>query len=171
MEKYVNEDTIIKDKFYEVCKEFITCPICSNLMIDPVICYRCQNVYCKKCIEKLKTKNENCPNKCDNPIFKKVIEGNNLITRFKFKCIKGCGKEILFKDIGNHYNSDCLSQIKRKKLINPEQAAENVKKTGKEIIKLTSMQYNINLSNFINSFNCRRYRSWKNIFNKNVRTN
>ena len=139
MEKYVNKDTIIKDEIYETLKQIIICPICHNLMIEPIICYHCQNVFCKKCIEKWKAKTINCPCGCENPIFKDVIEKNNYIKHFKFKCIKGCGEEIPFKDIEKHYSSDCLSYTKRIKILTKEQVSEYIRKTNKEIPKITSI--------------------------------
>ena len=111
MEQYINEDTIIKNDKYESFKEYIICPICKCLMIEPVICLSCQNNYCKNCIESWKKKGGSCPNKCENPIFKNVIGKNRLISKFNFKCIKGCGAEIPFDDINTHYNSNCLNNI------------------------------------------------------------
>ena len=111
MEQYINEDTIIKNDKYESFKENIICPICKCLMIEPLICLGCQNNYCKNCIESWKKKGVSCPNKCEDPIFKNVIGKNRLISKFKFKCIKGCGAEIPFDDINTHYNSNCLNNI------------------------------------------------------------
>ena len=61
-----------------------------------------------------KKKSNICPNRCENTIYKDEIEKNNLITKFKFKCINGCGAEIPFNDIKNHYNSNCLKNKKNK---------------------------------------------------------
>ncbi len=102
------------------------------------MCLNCLNIYCKKCIEDLKTKGEGCPNHCDNPEFKDVIEKNNNITKFKFKCIKDCGEEILFTDIKKHYNSNCKPQKKGIKVLTGEQTAKCLKKSGKEIRRLKS---------------------------------
>ena len=49
MEEYVNENTIIKDDVYEKFRDAITCSICQHLMIYPVMCMNCMNIYCKKC--------------------------------------------------------------------------------------------------------------------------
>ena len=69
MEKYINEETIVKNEIYECFKDSIICPICLEIMIEPVICLECQNSFCKKCKEYLKKKGENCPNKCNNLLF------------------------------------------------------------------------------------------------------
>ena len=119
IEKYVNDETIIKDDKYETFKEYVICSICDSLMIEPVICLSCQNNYCKKCIEKWRENGGDCPNRCENPTFKDVIGRNRLISKFKFKCINGCGAEILFDNIKSHYDSDCPKK-KPKKQPKPE---------------------------------------------------
>ena len=116
MEKYVNEQTLIKDNaFKSLPEDLIICPICTLLMIEPVICVNCLNNFCKKCTDKWKKKNNTCPNGCKDAILKTQIEKNRLITKLKFKCIKGCGAEILFTDIKNHYNSNCLEKKEKEK--------------------------------------------------------
>ena len=139
MEEYVNEKTIVKDQIYEMFKDSIICQICNSLMIEPVICLNCQNTFCKKCKEKLKENGENCPGKCQEPIIKDVIEKNNNITKFKFKCIRGCGQDILFNNLLIHYSSDCLSQKEKAKALSSNETAEYKKKMGiKNLPKITS---------------------------------
>ena len=65
----------------------------------------------------------------------------NLITKFKFKCIKGCDKEILFNDIKNHYSSDCLSIKNKNIFLTPEEAQKYKEINGEDIQHLTS-KYN-----------------------------
>ena len=138
MEKYVNEKTIIKDNIYDLFNESITCQSCKTIMIDPVICLNCQNIFCKKCQEKLKESGENCPVKCQNSNITEINPKNNYISKFKFKCIKGCGKEIMFNDIKNHYDTDCLLKRNRIVTLTPQQAAEYKNKSGEEIPHITS---------------------------------
>lgn len=149
MEKYVNEKTIVKDSIYDLFNETIKCHNCKCIMIDPVICLSCQNTFCKKCKEKLKENGENCPGKCNSPNIAEVKEKNNYISKFKFKCIKNCGAEIMFKDIKNHYSSDCLSKIPKAKALTSEEAEKYKIKKGKKIPKLTRKYNNIILI-FIN---------------------
>ena len=138
MEKYANENTIIKNEAYNAFKDSITCQICFKLMIEPVICLECQNTFCKKCIEVWKEKKGSCPSGCNNPDIKDVIRKNNLITKFKFKCIKGCGEEILFKDLETHYSSDCTSKKKKIKFLTKEEVIRYQNKIGEKIDYLTS---------------------------------
>lgn len=125
MDKYINEDTIIKNETFNSFPELIICQICQCIMIEPVMCMNCQNYYCKNCFEKWKNKSGICPNRCKNPVYKNVIEKNRLITKMKFKCIKGCGAEILFDDIKNHYNSNCLENINAENINEDEDENEN----------------------------------------------
>ena len=134
MEEYANEKTIVKDNIYEMFKDTIICPICNSIMIEPVICVNCQNTFCKKC----KENGENCPGKCQESIIKDVIEKNNNITKFKFKCIKGCGQELLFKNLLYHYCSDCLSQKEKAKALTPDEVAEYKEKIGQDTPHVTS---------------------------------
>ena len=120
MEKYINEETIIKNEIYEGFKDNIICPICSCLMIEPVMCLTCQN-----------------------SIIKDVIGKNNFITKFKFKCIRGCGAEIKFDDIKNHYSSDCLSVKKKITPLSAKETAEYKKKTGNDVPHLSSKSFNL----------------------------
>lgn len=139
MEKYANENTIIKNECYEAFKDSIICPICQSLILEPFACLECLNSICKKCVEKKKI----CPNQCENSKFKQLNGKNNLIEKFKFKCIKGCDEEILLKDLEKHYSSDCLSKITREraKTLTPKEAAKYTKKSGNNIPTLTSMYH------------------------------
>lgn len=137
MEKYVNKDTIVKNEVYEMFKDNIICSKCSSLMIEPVVCTACQESFCKNCIKENKT----CPNKCEKSDIKDVIGKNNFITKFKFKCIKGCGEKILFDNIKNHYNSDCLSKKKKPKALSSKEAAKYKQQSGNDIPQIKSTSY------------------------------
>ena len=120
MEKYINLETIIKNETYESLQEFIICPKCNQIILEPVKCSKCENNFCKKCIEK-KSK---CPNGCKKP---KLNDSKvNFIKKLKFKCIKGCGAEIPFDDIKKHYKSDCIKDGNNNKIkfLSKEQMAK-----------------------------------------------
>jgi len=114
MNEYIKEENIVKNEVYEALKDDITCQICFKLMILPMVCPNCQNTICNKCVDDWKKKGGTCPNGCKSE-FQKVIEKNNHIFKIKFKCIKGCGKEILFGDLAKH-SSDCINSSKNKKM-------------------------------------------------------
>ena len=97
-------------------------------MLEPVECSICQNSYCKKCI---KQNNDICPNRCGNSDFKDVLGKKNLITKFKFKCIKGCGSEIAYDDIINHYNNGCKKGEKIVKFLDTNEVKKIRENNGK----------------------------------------
>ena len=140
MEEYVNEETIIKNELYDTLKDDITCSICHHLMIHPVMCMNCLNIYCNKCIENCKNKGESCPNNCKEFNFKDVISKNNHINKFKFRCIKGCGAEIPFDDINKHYSEKCSPKkggYNKLKVMTAKESEEYKAKIGKEIPHVT----------------------------------
>ena len=110
MEELINDKTIIKNDIYNVFKDSITCPLCLNILINPVMCLNCQNTYCKKCIDNLSQKSQNCPNRCINPNYQKCISKNDILSKFKFEC-KGCGNSIQYNNIRKHYNECCPDKI------------------------------------------------------------
>ena len=136
----MNEENKIKNEIYEIFKDSIYCPLCNLLMINFFQCSNCHYKFCKMCFEFSKKKNGNCPF-CKEPIINEKIQRNSFITKMKFKCIKGCGTEILFNDIENHYNKDCLS--KRVKILTREEANLYKKETIRIIPSYYSKNYNL----------------------------
>ena len=113
------------------------------------MCMNCQNVYCKKCIDDWSKKDKRCPNRCDNPNYKRSIEKSNTLSKLKFKCEK-CGEEISYDNVKKHADS-CESnaingeihtnneRIKRIKKIKRQDIPKTKKNGKKEYI--TSKQY------------------------------
>ena len=138
MEEYINDDTVIKNEVYQAFpEELIICQICKHLMIEPVICLKCQHCYCKKCFDECNKKNETCPNKCNAPIFNNVIEKNRLITKLKYRCKKGCGVILSYDEIKEHYSSNCLDKKSKISVMSAKQVAE-LKKQNKNIEYVSS---------------------------------
>lgn len=134
MEEFLKTENIVKDDVYKALKESVICPLCQELMIVPMECSECQNLYCEKCIEQWKNKGGGCPNTCIDSELKKVIGKKRMISKIKFKCVKGCGAEIFFNDIEKHYNSECYKKKKTMKLMNKDEVSEYCEKNK---IKIT----------------------------------
>ena len=147
MEKYVNEDTVIKDGTYKsLPEELLICPICQLLMIEPFMCVSCMNNFCKNCTNDWNKKNNNtCPNGCKDATLKKQIEKNCLITKLKFRCIKVCGGEILFNDIKSHYDSNCLEKKQKEEKEKEEKKKIYGKKDSTSKIKVLKIDEVIKL--------------------------
>ena len=104
--KYINEKNIIKDEIYNSIKNSITCIICFDIIYEPMMCMKCQGVYCKDCINKWSKEDKKCPNRCINPNYKNSIQISQLLTKIKFECEK-CHSEIYYNEMEKHYFSKC----------------------------------------------------------------
>ena len=101
---YINENNIINDEIYNEFKFSISCPICTNIIIEPMMCMICQSSYCKKCINQWSLINEKCPNRCINPNYQISKEMNGILSKLQFKC-KFCNKTFEYNEMKEHYYS------------------------------------------------------------------
>ena len=86
MDELINEDQIVQKDLYNILKDSITCPLCFGIYINPVMCMKCQNTYCKKCAEDWGKRDNKCPNRCENPNYQESIGKNEILSKLKFKC-------------------------------------------------------------------------------------
>ena len=133
METYINLQTVVNDEFYSAFRDSLLCPLCKNILINPMMCMKCQNVYCKKCSDDWSKKNDKCPNRCDNPNYQRSLEKNNILSKIKFKCEK-CEQQILYNDVKEHVDN-CKTKTnnvvtKRLKKLKKEEI-DKVDKKGK----------------------------------------
>ena len=111
---YINENNIINDEIYKAFKFSISCPICSNIIIEPLMCMKCQNSFCQKCINQWNLINEKCPNRCINPNYQMSKEMNGLLSKLNFKC-EFCTKTFEYNKMKEHYYSDFENMEKNDK--------------------------------------------------------
>ena len=142
MEKFININSLVNNDINNAFKDLAICPLCSNILIEPYMCMKCQKVYCKKCIDEWKNKDDKCPNKCENPNYEKSLEKNNILCKLKFKCQK-CDNEFLYEELIKHVdtcsgkkNNNKITPTNRMKKLSKEQA-EKIQKKGKESINIT----------------------------------
>ena len=89
----LEEPVIINKNYYENLKEQLTCPICYCLLYNPLMCYSCEKVFCKRCIDTLASSNMCCPNRCPKnsgsirPV-NRYIKDN--LDGLKLRCRYGC---------------------------------------------------------------------------------
>ena len=100
-------DYIIKDDFFNSVKEEVTCSICLDIKIDPVMCVKCQNSYCSKCIRDWQSKSGLCPFQCESPQYNTARVVKNLVCKLNFRCKNGCDKIIPFEKIQTHNEFEC----------------------------------------------------------------
>ena len=106
IEDYINENTVVNDKNYEDAKDSILCPICYNIIIEPMKCNNCKKAFCSKCLEEWAIYSPKCPIKCISPNFQIDHEKNEKLSKLKFKC-KYCNNISEYNDMKNHYFSSC----------------------------------------------------------------
>ena len=104
METYVNNKTLVETDIAKVLKSSVTCPLCNNILINPVMCMTCQKVYCKKYIDNSVNSDAKC--KCENQNFQKSIGKNEILSQLKFICV-GCGEEKGYDEAEKHHDSCC----------------------------------------------------------------
>ena len=105
MEEYINEKTIIKNEIYNSYKDFITCPLCSGIFINPVMCMKCQTAFCKKCADDWSLKNPTkCQKGCLEPNYEKCLCKKDFLSVLKFICQK-CQTEFQYDDAEEHSKS------------------------------------------------------------------
>ncbi len=136
MEKYVNDNTIIKDDLYNEFKESVYCPLCLSILIYPVMCMKCQNVFCNKCINQWSKKDKKCPNRCKDPNYQKCLGKNDILSKLKFKC-EACGNTFKYDESKKHLKSCTQSNRATKFEKISKDKIEQLKNEGKEVNYIT----------------------------------
>jgi hypothetical protein len=116
---YINEENLIKDETYKSLKISITCPICFDIFIEPMKCEKCNNIFCKKCLERWSREDKRCPNRCESPNYKRSPEKEELFSQLTFKC-KKCKKIIKYSEMERHNYLKCGTEKNSIKLYDLE---------------------------------------------------
>ena len=142
MDELINTNTIVEDEIFNIFKDSVLCPVCKSIFINPVLCLKCQNSFCQKCIEDKSKNDEECPNKCIEPNFQKSMGKNDILSKLKFNCQK-CGGEYYYHEIRKH-NETCNSikplneNNKKSKFIRiTAEDFSDIRKKGQEVIYVT----------------------------------
>ena len=88
---------IINEDYYRNSIKFLTCynSNCRHLLLDPLMCSNCEEVYCNNCVNKMKKNKSLCANvqncKSGNIVFKEVsLSVKRAINSLEIKCKYGC---------------------------------------------------------------------------------
>lgn len=91
--------------------DYISCPICSNVLWKPIACQTCENTFCKKCIRLwLKDNPNKCPFQCrfqerkPPPILLKILSKIQLACRNK---TNGCPSVCSYEALEKHEQQEC----------------------------------------------------------------
>ena len=142
MEEYIKKETLVENEISKIFESSVLCFICKNILIKPLMCMKCQSSFCKKCIDKWNEKNDKCPNGCDSPNYQNNLTKKEILSKFKFNCVK-CSDEIPYDEAESHHNS-CSGEKSTKKNTNnsklrglsPEESSK-LKKEEKEMEYIT----------------------------------
>lgn len=107
MHDYINENNIVKDEIYKNFESSLICIICLDIIIEPIMCIKCQHVYCKQCIKKWSKINSKCPNRCENPEYQICLDISQLLSKLNFNC-KKCKNIINYDEMEKHFLTKCL---------------------------------------------------------------
>lgn len=103
----IDKSDIINKDDLKVIEQIITCPICCSIIFKPYQCTKCENIFCKDCIENWQKKSETCPFGCGKSIYKETKLAQRLLNLIKIKCKNGCDEEVSYGDIISHYEEKC----------------------------------------------------------------
>ena len=140
---YISENNIINEEIYDEFKFSILCPICANIIIEPLICMNCQSSYCKKCINQWTLINEKCPNRCLNPNYQISQEMNGLLSKLKFQC-KFCDKAFKYNEMKEHYYSGFDNINNNKKYCQQSEIKNKMRKLENKNAQLFESKNKIN---------------------------
>lgn len=95
--------------------DFISCPICTNVLWRPIACKNCENAFCMKCIRLwLKDNPNKCPFNCrfqerkPPPILLKILSKLRLNCRNK---LNGCSSVCFYEALEKHEQQECVYRL------------------------------------------------------------
>lgn len=101
--------TSLLDESCKNMEDVLTCPICCNLLLDPVHCSQCTAAVCKSCIDSWLTKNSTCMNRCKQPEFKPFDKmAMRMLSSIKLKCPyykNSCTDNLTYDNFKSHAKS------------------------------------------------------------------
>ena len=153
IQEYINEETVINDDIYKAFNDSVICQICKNIIIEPMMCMHCQNVYCRQCINKWRIINAKCPLRCINPNYQISHDIAKILSNLKFKC-KNCNNIFNYNDMKNHLTGCKIltdyknffgidEDIMLNGIFKKMENKENIIFESKDKIKSKNIQFNI----------------------------
>jgi uncharacterized lipoprotein YehR (DUF1307 family) len=133
---YLDPSYVINPQYFEEVKSILICTFCTGIIYDPIECNKCQNNFCKICLEKWSENQIKCPLRCKAPKFhqeNRLIR--NLLAKVMLLCPAGCLQKFYYEDYIKHTQT-CNS--KTVNLFNFERLEKEVETMKIEHAKLLS---------------------------------
>ena len=103
--EYFTDDCLVQNQLYFSFKDSLICPLCHKILQNPFMCTKCQNSYCRKCLDNYLIFMK-CPNHNEKGQFNISIMKSEMLSNLKYKC-KNCLKEVYQSDIKTHLEENC----------------------------------------------------------------
>ncbi len=138
LKDYINIEYVVKNDIYKSLEFSVICIICQNILIHPITCKDCNTSYCKQCIERWNLNNKKCPlYSHENPVYQKNDEICDILSKLQFEC-KDCKEIYYYKDMINHFYSECGIETRDNSINNVVNPSEYVgifeKKENEELL-------------------------------------
>lgn len=119
----------------EVVQEF-TCMLCYGIVIDPIKCYTCCNLVCKKCVNitKVEQNRQECYKKCGSTRMGPLNQTEkHIYDSLLFRCQNDeCMERIPLKQYRSHMRTKCKVQT-YDRVIMPQGATQQFDNYGNEL--------------------------------------
>ena len=121
-ENKANTEEGYDDSRFEVKYPIISafhCPICRNVLNDPVMCRNNQHYFCKACITKHLKNTKNCPTCRDKLSVDTLVNVPRIVTEYLSElrircdfCSRGCREIMRLGDLKNHVSVCGFAAVK-----------------------------------------------------------
>lgn len=113
---YLSSNQIINLSLFESIRESVICLICLGVLVDPTSCSKCENTFCKSCMQTWKlsqTAHYLCPMKCIGNKFQEPSSIlKSILSKLEFKC-NYCLTDVkyTYHTILQHLSNECNQQM------------------------------------------------------------
>ena len=111
IKKGLDINLVINKNYLNSLDDIYKCPICENIMINPVECESCGHNFCNNCLSSI-----GCPFGCKQlKINQATLSIHNILNNIKFKCENiGCTEILTYGEVEKHINECPYKKIKCK---------------------------------------------------------
>lgn len=142
----IDKEHISNKDVIQSMKDEISCSICIGVVIDPLTCSKCENNFCKVCINQWQKSNNKCPFRCSplsfNPPTRLL---KNMLSNLEIICPNDCGDIINYNKLKDHLMvckvekrqcPCCMSYVKKENIKFKEFiVSSNINKEKNELIE------------------------------------